>query len=281
MASTKPELKVHIVPIGPEEDRAVLPLIRLRAEKVYLVVEKNPHPTLKRFKERIARRIGKEAGLRKEDIITNEYYKDWKDFSGIVSKFSEIAQREQEAGNNVLINISSGSKFASIAGTLVALLYDAEAYYAQAEKYLRLEQTTPDTTGVTDVISIPNYRIEKLDEKWVYALSILRDYPAGIKQMALADKLIEAEKRIGSAKAGKGSLLRACEEKDPKKKLTDSAQNNILRREYITPMHERKLIEIRGQRRGALISLANGGKTALDMFLESNSYWKQDWENAK
>jgi hypothetical protein len=281
MASTKPELKVHIVPIGPEEDRAVLPLIRLRAEKVYLVVEKNPHPTLKRFKERIAQRIGKEAGIRREDIITNEYYKDWNDFSGIVSKFSEIVQREQEAGNNVLINISSGSKFASIAGTLVALLYDAEAYYAQAEKYLRLEQTTPDTMGVTDVLSIPNYRIEKLDEKWVYALSILRDYPAGIKQRALADKLIEVDKKMNPLKAGKEALLRACEEKDSKKKLTDSAQNNILRREYLTPMYERNLIEIRGQRRGALLSISDGGKTALDMFLESNWYWKMDLEKAK
>jgi hypothetical protein len=275
MASTKPELKVHIVPIGPEEDRAVLPLIRLSAQKVYLVVEKDPHPVLKRFKEKIAQRIQNETGIRAENIILDEYYGHWNDFSSIVSKFAEIVKREQEAGNKVLINISSGSKFASIAGTLVALLYDAEAYYAQAEKYLRLEQTTPDTTGVSDVISIPNYRIEKLDEKWVYALSILRDYPAGIKQRALADKLIEADKKMNLMKAGKETLLRAYEEKDPKKKLTDSAQNNILRREYLTPMQQRKLIEIRGQRRGALLSLSDGGKTALDMFLESNWYWKQ------
>jgi hypothetical protein len=278
MASTKAELKTHIVPIGPEEDRAVLPLIRLNAQKVYLVVEKDPHPTLKHFKERIARRIQNEAGIKPENIILNEYYDHWNDFSSIVSKFTEIVKKEQEAGNKVLINISSGSKFASIAGTLVALMYDAEAYYAQAEKYLRLEQTTPDTTGVTDVISIPNYKIEKLDERWVYALSIINEYPAGIKQMALADKLIEAEQKIQSLKAGKESLLRAYEEKKPKKKLTDSALNNILRREYLTPMgpEERKLIKLWGQRRGSLVMIDDNGKAALDMFLGSNWYWKME-----
>jgi len=271
MASPKAELRVHVVAIGPEEDRAVLPLISLKAEKVYLVVEKDPHPILKRFKERIVSRITEELGLKEgEDIITDEYYEQWNDFTGIVSKFSEIVKKEQEAGNKVWINISSGSKFASIAGTLVALMNNAEAYYVQAEVYNRLEDFRPDTTGVKAVISIPKYKIEKVDERWVYALSILNDYPGGMKQTTLAEKLINTDRQIDPPKA----LLRDYTEEDPKEKLSASALNNILRREYLNPMEKSELIEVRGQRRGAMVYITENGKTALGMFLGSNSYWK-------
>ena len=275
MDSTNPELKVHIIPIGPEEDRAVLPVARLRGQKAYLVVEKNPHGNLKCFKERIAERLQKEAGLRREDIILNEYYGDWNDFSGIVSKFAEIVMREQDAGNKVLINISSGSKFASIAGTLVALMYGAEAYYVEAEEYVRLERKAPDTRGMKDVISIPGYRIDKPDPRWIYALSILKEYSGGIKQRALAEHLIDAEKRIRSAKAGRTPLLRGTEENDPKKKLSEPALNNILRRDYLAPMEAHGLIEQRGQRRGAVIYITKEGKAALDMFIGGNWYYQR------
>ncbi|MHB1260181.1 MAG: HFX_2341 family transcriptional regulator domain-containing protein [Thermoplasmatota archaeon] len=136
-----PGEEVHIVPIGWELDRAVLPFLldlatsrRLVAHKVYLLV---PNPMGgKGFDADAAKALEGVARVEIRAVERKDPAGRHIEFEKLVAEISSICAKEMAANNRVHINISAGSKIASFAAGLVGMAYDVDSiYYVEPDKY--------------------------------------------------------------------------------------------------------------------------------------------------
>ncbi|RLI93374.1 MAG: hypothetical protein DRO89_00175 [Candidatus Altiarchaeales archaeon] len=248
------ELDVHIVPIGLEIDRAVMPLKKLNADKVYLLTQEKENGASRYFLTEIRKRIEGDCPHLKGGIII-EKYEEWNDLSGIMSKICEIVRYERLQGNRVFINISSGGKLTGIAGAIISLMYDVRAYYVIPEVYNDRERREPLTTGYRTTLELPKFRIEKPDDRLVYVLWIINKY-GRTTQKKIVEELID-----------KG-LMRSIGENG--KELSKHALYGIFWRNFLRPIEEKGWIKREGQRRSAKVHLTEEGKNVLRIFRSSN-----------
>ena len=131
--------RVHIAPVGFEIDRVVEPLKRMEADKVYLFAEKTDKAEkLKHF----ISEIEKELDKRGEKRIDYEQ-KGWKlneiELYATLREYRKII--EKEAGNEIFINVSTGSKIHAIAGMIASMIFKNGTkgimpYYVIPEEYV-------------------------------------------------------------------------------------------------------------------------------------------------
>lgn len=137
-----PAQDVHIVPIGWEFDRAVLPFLkdlarspRFKAHKVFLVVP-NPQGG-KGFDGDAVKALDGVAKVEVRAVARRDEGGKHVEFEQIVAEVSRICAAEMAAGNRIHINISAGSKIAAFAAGLAGMAYDvASIYYVEPEKYV-------------------------------------------------------------------------------------------------------------------------------------------------
>lgn len=166
---------VHVLPIGWEFDRAVLPFMaelkdnrRQHANRVHLVVP-DPKGGLG-FPERVAAELEK-LGLEVQ-IHAIAKTEDGRsvEFENTLAKVVELCHLEAYRGHNqVRINISSGSKIGAFAAGLGGMAYQqtglVSLYYVQPEKYTERESDPKKrqelwahhgmSVGLRDVLAIP------------------------------------------------------------------------------------------------------------------------------
>jgi len=242
MARMKPVFNVHVIPVGLEIDRAALPLREYKADRVYLLAPEYGDSIDDYFLDAVKREL--EKGV---EVIV-ETYNRWDDFYGIMARFCDILKREQ--GNKVFVNISSGGKLPSIAGTLASLMFDATAYYVVPERYEnRVREQS--TRGFRKVIPLPEYRISPPREELIDALKIIDNYEV-TSQKTLSKELL------------KKGLLRERDEKG--KKLNEKALHVLFRRQFLRPLEDRGWIRREGQRRATKLSLTEEGENVLRIF---------------
>lgn len=121
-----PKLRVHISPVGFEFKRVTEPLIKMQADKVYLVSYQK-HDSAQQFLEQIK----KELGTKYSHILVKELFIDTWDLYQCIEKFREIIHNEK--GNQVYFNVSTGTKITAIAGMLSCMLWNASPYYAKVD----------------------------------------------------------------------------------------------------------------------------------------------------
>lgn len=253
MKPLKRELHTHIIPLGTEIDRAVIPLREYNATKAVILCDRNPDGISEYFLNRIKKRIREECPNVKD--VSVECWFDWRDLSSIIAKMSEVVRREQEAGSHTWINISSGSKLSAIAGTMVAMMYGSHAYYVVPEKYAKRVKRQA-TTGFADAIEIPRYSIEAPDDRLVYVLSVIDRYGRP-SQKTLVRELTEKGLLRSKSEDGVGSL-------------NDNAVYALFRRKFLVPLEEKGWVRREGRRRGATVVLTEDGRTQLETFKNSN-----------
>ena len=102
------DLRVHIAPVGYEEDRIVIPAVQKKADRVWLLVHSNPsEDRALQFTERITKKLENA----KIQVVSEPH--DRTNFFQIIKCVKSIIDREKK--NTLYVNLASGSKIQSIA----------------------------------------------------------------------------------------------------------------------------------------------------------------------
>lgn len=264
MKKPKYAKRVHIVPVGFDIDRAYMPLIEMEADKVYLFAEKTERSEIIRhFIAEIRKNLDEksnsidveECGWNLENI---GLYTTLREYRKIIDK---------ESGNNIFINVSTGSKIHAIAGMIASMIFRDEIrsitpYYVEPENYPE-SPTNKDqySIGCKEIKTLPNYRIEKPPDEIIDVLAIIdkiEHNESGENKGKPVTKKILIEKLEEN-----GILLTTVSEKDSK---NDAGKYNALQRKYLKPLSDWGYIQMDTRSKRPRIEVTEEGRNAL-MFL--------------
>jgi hypothetical protein len=247
-------LRVHIAPVGFEVDRIVLPAVRKKADKVWLITEKPSHQEDKGspYAKSIARK------LKESNIDCQQASADRIDLFDILRAIRTIIMHEK--GNHILVNVSVGSKIQAIASMMACMMFRDMAtikpYYVVPEKYntiLLEEKRNQETEGMKDIITLPEYKIEIPNEKLIecmHMISLHKDNKITkreLKDLALNKNLIQVGKK----------------DTQDKEERRDQAAYMALNKNLIEPLMDWKFISVEKIGARHIVSLTDEGTNAL------------------
>ena len=160
-------LRIHIAPVGFKVNRVTEPVIRERADKVYLITHSNQDKAVPHL-EKILKILKKERFLQ----IQKRYTNIW-DFFECLQTYKKIIREEQNSGH-IYINVSTGSQIMSIAGMFACMIWGGTPYYAHID-YDNIKKDPMD--------GLPEVRVEVIDELPVYSLSKPRHESLAVLQI--------------------------------------------------------------------------------------------------
>ena len=167
--------RIHIAPVGFEVDRIVLPAIELKADKVYLLIHDNKSEDKASL---WIKDVKKE--LKNNKIEIEIVYANWRDIDSITKSVRNLLL--QLKGNNIYINLASGSKNHAIGLDRAVMTLDEserdniEMFYAESKSYLGFSHPKQLSTGVREIKSVRSHRIVIPNKKLIGALKIISDY---------------------------------------------------------------------------------------------------------
>jgi hypothetical protein len=253
-------LRVHIAPVGFEVDRIVLPAVRKKADRVWLITEKPSYQEDKgsAYAKWIARK------LKESNIDCQQASADRIDLFDILRALRTIIMYEK--GNNILVNVSVGSKIQAIASMMACMMFKEMAtirpYYVVPEKYntiLLEEERNQETEGMKDIITLPEYKIEIPDEKLIecmHMISLHKDNKITkreLKDLALNNNLIQVGKK----------------DTQDKEERRDQAAYMALNKNLIEPLMDWKFISVEKIGARHIVSLTDEGINALRFLHET------------
>jgi hypothetical protein len=254
-------LRVHIAPVGFEVDRIILPAISKKADRVWLITDKPSHQEDKGspYAESIAKK------LKASNIDCQQASADRIDLFDILRALRTIIFHEK--GNNILVNVSVGSKIQAIASMMACMMFKDMAtikpYYVVPEKYntiLLEEKKNQETEGMKDIITLPEYKIEIPSKKLIECIHMISQHKGKritkreLKDLALNKNLIQVGKK---------------DEQD-KEERSDQAAYMALNKNLIEPLMYWKFISIEKIGSRHIVSLTDEGLNALRFLHESN-----------
>ena len=176
------KLRVHIVPLGFEIDRIILPAQQMKADKIWLLIHDNPaQDKAKSYSDKIIKEFKKNK-IQVEFAEANR-----NDVFNILKIVKEIFEKEKN--NDIYVNVSSGSKIQAIACMMACMLFkecNVTPYYAEPESYPST-QGKQQSIGLKNIIPLPKYEIQKPKQELIDALKIIKSHNGKItkKEMAL------------------------------------------------------------------------------------------------
>jgi CRISPR locus-related DNA-binding protein len=240
-------LRIHIAPVGFEFRRVTEPLIRLQADRVYLVTQSADDSARKFFVQ-----VKKELAQNYRHIKIEEVFVDIWDLYDCIEKFREIILSEKKEGNHVYVNVSTGTKITAVAGMLSCMLWGAHPYYARVSYTSAKWTDTPPTEHVEDSDMLPVYDIKKPKPEFILVLSLLKANGGRMRKARLIEKLentgiirLKDENRSAFTKAAKHSQLRV---------ILDPLET------------EWKCIRVEASGRRSEVIMTEQGETALKIF---------------
>jgi len=258
MATFPCKRRIHIAPVGFEVDRIVLPLEKYLADKVWLLSDEFENEG-QLFLDQVIERI--------EDFDNHCSYQikrhnvENRDLFSAMKPIREIIQ--EESSHQIFVNVSTGTKIQAIAGMMACMMFKSgdsqpTPYYAIPNKYSHnREKGKQMTSGLKDVVCLPDYRIEKPDDTLVRTLEIIIGLSEGNKSVtkkelnnALLENGIIQTQKIGS-------------DLDQSQKV--SAYQRLDRKIIIPLQNIWKCISIEGKGRGARISITPNGENILTL----------------
>ena len=178
--------RIHAAPLGFEEDRIVVPAVRNKADKVWILVPRRDDTAMSFLKSVRAR-------LADAGIETLEMEHDREDLFDIIRATREIIRSEGE--NHVLVNLSSGSKIQAVGCMMACMMFNhtgrVRPYYAEPEEYHRRDG--PLSTGVREIIPLPQYTVQIPPPLLVNTMHIISKNGNRIRKKDLLRRLQEAE----------------------------------------------------------------------------------------
>jgi len=254
MTDIKAPLRVHVVPVGAEIDRIVLPLIRQRADRVYLI---------KREGEELCQDL-LDTVIEKIDELKIEMIQkecDLFDLNECVRKIGWIVINESKEGNSLFLNISSSSTIASIGCMLVSVIWGGEPYYVFPETYTAIHGGNlkgPMSHGMKNMWNVPFPPIRRPEKKLIHCLKFIEEKEP-MKKKDLITRLVK-EKLIDEGPA--------------------PTKHRIVTERFVKPLTAWGYIEEEGQTQSKRFNLTQAGRDALHIysieFEDSNPFEKND-----
>lgn len=163
--------RIQIAPVGFEVDRVVLPAIREKAEKVYLMVHKD------RSKDKATKYAAAiQRKLKAKNIETALVYCDWENIEEITRVARDLILKE--SSNEVAINLASGSKNHAIGLDRACMTFrkrkHIHPFYPEAEKWRAWKYPRQQSTGVKKIKQISIHRIIVPEPELIEALKIIK-----------------------------------------------------------------------------------------------------------
>jgi hypothetical protein len=242
--------RIHVAPLGFEHDRIILPLIKYKADELYLVTMREEKHGKIHLKNVI-------NTLKQKEIKYTIIEADLLDLIDSIQVFGKIVyELKIKQGHDVYVNISTSTSIATIAISYVAMLWGATAYHAQPKKWIEEDKRKPGepiTTGLNDVIGLQRLHHEKPDSQFLYILSYIDKQKTNdtIKYSNVLNHLWD-----------KGWLDAPKNSKFPRQAVTRQFQER-----YIKNLEQKwEFISIRGNTQARKIELTEKGKKYLKMF---------------
>ncbi len=234
-------LRVHVVPIGFDNQRVTTPILQSKADKVYLV-SREADDIAAKYVEAIKKE------LKRFRVEIKEEFTDIWDLMACMEKFREIVIRER--GNQLFFNVSTGSTLASIATMLTCMIWKCEPYYAKL-KYSEKKPVDVQNQEVESVFPIPVYKILSPKDRELLILSLIKDHKGRITKQALIEKLKDHK------------IIRPV----TTDVLTIHAQHSQLNA-ILKPLIEEHYVEVEARGRRSLVKMTIQGENALKIFGE-------------
>jgi len=239
--------RVHVAPVGYEIDRIVLPAVELKAERVWLLVHNKPG------EDRATGIIERVAGAleaRGIDVVREAH--DRRSLFGIIRAIRGILERE--GGNDVFVNLASGSKIQAVAGMMAAMMFGdggaVKPFYVEARDYAGFEGE-PASTGIKEIVRVPSYEIRVPEARLVRTLGVIAERGGKVTKKELA----EAADRLGiisvGAAGGNYSQVRFA----------------VLDKGIIRPLEAWGFVEVKKVGRSRWVSLTEEGRNAAEILL--------------
>jgi hypothetical protein len=230
--------RVHIMPVGFEEDRIFKTAQELKADQVVLIVNRNDSE-----EERVHRDVA-EAKLRElgydPEIVDCDIFNLYESLGAIARVISRYEDED------VHVNVSTGSKVTAIAGMIAAMMSRANAYYVRAEKYKN--EDVP--RGIKDIFELPRYPIEKPDLQHILILEYLNE---SSRQKVTKSDLIDFAELQG---------LQFISNKDVSRK----AKYRLLDNHIIEPLLNDGYITISEEGRNRIVDISEEGANLIEAF---------------
>jgi len=187
--------RIQIAPVGFEIDRVVIPAKKEKAEKVYLMVHRN------RTEDKATKYAAEiQKKLKAAKIETELVYCDWQNIEEITRVARDLILKE--AGNEIAINLASGSKNHAIGLDRACMTFrkrdNIHPFYPEAKKWTAFKYPKQQSEGVVEIKQIPIHRIIVPEPELIIALKIIKrdsqDIPMhkgkkGVKKKDLARSL--------------------------------------------------------------------------------------------
>jgi CRISPR locus-related DNA-binding protein len=238
-------LRIHIAPVGFKVNRVTEPVIRERADKVYIITH-SKQDKADAYLEKILKILKKEKYLQ----IQKRYTDIW-DFFECLQTYKQIIREEQDRGH-IYINVSTGSKVMSITGMFVCMVWGCTPYYAHID-YDNIKKNPTD--------GLPEEKVEAIDELPVYSLS---------KPRAESLTLLQILNRNGG-KMKKSNLIEQLEEINLITKEHSVAAKHSKLKGLLHPITggsgiDNPLVEVEYRGKQSNVIITEQGKSTLKIF---------------
>ena len=232
------------MPVGFEFRRVTKPLIHMHADKVYLIRHAEDDNAARFFSQ-----IIEELGQNYNHIqIENVFLNIWNLYD-CIEKFREIMN--QESGNHVYVNVSTGTKITAIAGMLSCMMWKAQPYYAHVS-YPDKREVVSMSEHVQEPDPLPVYEIKQPRQEFMLILDLLSKSNGSMKKSKMIKELEDARVIRGIDESGSS--------------LSGPAKHSRLR-SLLDPMErEWGLISVKSSGRRSVVSIEPQGKKALKIF---------------
>jgi hypothetical protein len=231
--------RVHLMPVGYENDRIVLTAERLRADRVVLLryADETAHPS---YAETVRERLD-ERGIDHETVPCDIF-----DFYDSIGTVAELATRFAE--HEVYVNLASGSKVTAIGGMIACMATGATPYYVRAERYAA--ETDDDVAeGIHSITELPTYPMESPEPQHVAVMAYLEREDGARKR-----DLIEFGKEAG--------LPFIAEREAANRK----SEYRLLDSHVLGPLSEHGYVALEDVGRSTRVSLTESGANTLRAF---------------
>ncbi|TFF89124.1 MAG: hypothetical protein EU549_01710 [Promethearchaeota archaeon] len=240
-------LRVHIAAVGFEVDRVVDPILQMKADKVYIISKISD--------DRARPCVDEVLELLQDKLQLGENLIECKvEIYSLVENLNILARIfEKEDGNHIYVNCSGGSKIQGIAGMMACMMFDGFPYYVEPQEYLYIDEMHgPMTSGVKNILKLPDYKIEYPPEKLIDGLKILQKHPRGISKKNFIKELEEKELLTSTGK-------------------TLNSKYMLLKTNFITPMKNWNFINLEKLGRKFMVKITTDGKNALKIFSDKKN----------
>lgn len=175
-------IRVHVAAVGFEINRVTDPIISERADKVYLITNSSNDKGLY-YLSQIKSILDKKGFLEINILGTNIW-----DLYECIKTYKQIIDKEKTS--HIYINVSTGSKISSIAGTLVCMIWKGIPYYVSVDyENINIDIYKISNEKTTGIIELPVYSVNKPRSDSLLILDILKNNKGKIRKKSLIDKL--------------------------------------------------------------------------------------------